>query len=335
MPPRNVAVLRALQLGDMLCAIPALRALRAAWPHARITLIGLPWAAQFARRFSRYLDDFLAFPGYPGLPEQAADADAFAAFVQQARARCFDLALQMHGDGRVTNRIVATLGARRTTGFTRFAEDGFLHYPEEGAEVRRLLALTQFLGAPCADAALEFPLGPEDEAELAAFAAARGLPAGPCICLHPGARSADKRWPPAHFAAIGDALHARYGLPIVLTGSAAEMPLTAAVREAMRAPAADAAGPISIGALAAQIARACLLVTNDTGVSHIAAALRVPSVVVFISTDLARWAPLDGALHRPVRDPSCSRIRRVLGEACRLLGAQATAPAPGLSLLPG
>ena len=74
---QKIAVLRALQLGDLLCAIPAIRALRHAYPHTEITLLGLPWAKSLVERFPNYFNRFILFPGYPGLPEQTYDAQAF------------------------------------------------------------------------------------------------------------------------------------------------------------------------------------------------------------------------------------------------------------------
>ncbi|WP_332675103.1 glycosyltransferase family 9 protein [Aromatoleum sp.] len=319
---KSIAIFRALQLGDMLCATPALRALRAACPHARITLIGLPWAKVLVARYPRYLDDFIAFPGFPGMPEQAADTAAFPAFLADVRARSFDLAIQMHGDGRITNGLVREFGVRCTAGFGIAPVSGlpgFLPYPEHGAEIRRLLALTDFLGAPAQGDHLEFPLNPSDEAELLDSGVATGLAPGRYICLHAGARSEARRWPPEHFAAVGDRLYEAHGLPLVLTGSQFETGLTAAVRKAMRAPAVDAAAPISAGALAALLRGARLLVCNDTGVAHIAAALHLPSVIVFRASDISRWAPLDRTLHRPVWAPGDRGLSEVLREARTLL----------------
>src|SRR5438132_335963 len=87
----TVAVIRALQLGDMLCAVPALRSLRTFRPDCRITLIGLPWADWFAHRFSHLIDDFQEFPGFRGIPERDWDAERFERFVKSVSERPFDL----------------------------------------------------------------------------------------------------------------------------------------------------------------------------------------------------------------------------------------------------
>lgn len=303
-PPKSILVLRALQLGDMLCAVPALRALRRAAPRARIALVGLPWAAAFAARFDSYVDEFIEFPGYPGLPERAVDVRALPAFFESIQARRFELAVQLHGSGSHVNSVTALFGAERSAGFfmpgdPRPDPEGFVPYPRSGTEVERLLSLTEALGAP-GDTALEFPLREDDQAQWRSLSARHDLVPGGFVCVHPGARWPSRRWFPERFAAVADALASR-GLSIVLTGSEAERPLTAAVAAAMRRrEAVDLAGRTSLGGLAALLSHAKLLVCNDTGVSHVAAALGVRSVVVATGSDVARWSPQDGGRHKVI-----------------------------------
>lgn len=321
----RVVVFRALQVGDMLCAVPALRALRAALPDARITLVGLPWAEQFAHRFSGYIDDFVRFPGDPAFPEQPFDSAALPGFQEEMRKRRFDLAIQLHGSGETSNRIVADFGAAITCGYTLADDLGnrdsacFRIYPEDGPEPLRLLELLHFLGAPATGHELEFPIDEEDERELRHSGLAADLALQRYVCIHPGARLRNKCWPAERFAHVADTLADEFGLSVVLTGSAKEADLTAAVAQHMRNKALDAAAPISIGAMAALMRGARLLVCNDTGVSHIAAGLRLPSVVIFSSADIRRWSPLDRQLHRCIRDPEGRQVDAVVSEARALL----------------
>lgn len=318
----KIAVFRALRLGDMLCAVPALRAIRASLPKAHITLIALPWAMQFAQRFRHFIDDFVAFPGHPSFPEQAVRENELAAFYDSMRSREFDLALQMHGSGEISNRIVGGFSARKTAGFVPVdasSLDYFLPYPSSGPEPLRLLRLVHFLGAAHTGDHLEFPLCDDDKHELENFHVVADLEPGSYICIHPGASTLHKCWPPERFAQIGDRLHQDFRLQIVLTGSASETGLAVAVAQRMKAKAIIAAAPVSIGAMAALMSRARLLVCNDTGVSHIAAALKLSSVVIFRTADMQRWAPLDRRLHRCVWDPNGRKVVSVLQEARSLL----------------
>ncbi len=332
-PVDRLLVFRALQVGDMLCAVPALRALRRAFPDAYITLVGLRWAGQFAQRFAAYLDEFIPFPGHPSLPEQPADAAAYANFIHRLRAHEFDLALQLHGSGELSNPVVREFSARVCTGFTRDPVrdgPGFIPYPAYGHESLRLLRLAAALGGDASDARPEFPLLPQDQAELDASGLPQRLAGKPYVCLHAGARDPARRWRPACFAALGDAL-SRQGMTIVLTGAEAEHALAGGIAARMRAPAVNAALPISLGAMALLMQRARGVVCNDTGASHIAAGLGVPSVVVFTREDpahLERWAPLDWRRHVCVVDSAGSAVTEVLGAATRVIADQARGSGP-------
>ena len=322
--PGSILIFRALQVGDMLCAVPALRALRTHFPEARIMLAGLPWAAAFSRRFDKYIDEFIEFPGHPALPEQASDADAFSAFIDSVSRRDIDLALQMHGDGSSSNAIVASFGTRQMAGFIPSgtlpdANGIFLPYPDHGHEIKRLLSLNALVGAESQDMTMEFPLEYEDHQDLSRQVFAADLISSRYVCLHVGARHRHKCWPAGCFAAVADQLSEAFELRIVLTGSAAEKSLAADVATRMRRPAINAACDMSLGALAALLAGASLLICNDTAVSHIAAAFHVPSVVVFVNSDSKRWAPLDRDSHRCVHDPLGQRQQEVFSQASDLL----------------
>ncbi len=333
---QHIVVLRALRgLGDFLCAVPAWRALRGAFPSAHITLIGLSEIRSLLGRFPGLFDEWLEFPGFPGIPERPAAVHDLPGFLTAVQARHFDLALQMHGSGGISNLFTMLLGASTTAGFYvpgQYCPDPrtFLAYPAHEPEIRRYLRLLQYLGLPAQADDLAFVTYPADHGALAEALAGQTLQAGRYICIHPGAHEAARRWAPELFAQVADSL-AGQGWQVVLTGSAAEQPLTAAVAGHMRAPVLDLAGRTGLGALAALLQGARLLICNDTGVSHLAAALRTPSVVIFLASDQARWAPLDRTRHRVVAWPAAPGARpedrlagttgaqRVLAEAQQLL----------------
>jgi ADP-heptose:LPS heptosyltransferase len=303
---KRIAILRALGgLGDFLCIVPALRSLRAALPDAEIVLVGLPAAKEWVNRFSRYLDRLLEFPGYPGLPEQHLQLQNIPAFLAEVQTQRFDLALQMHGSGQITNPLMVLFGAKRNAGF--FLPNGycpeadsFLPYSIHESEVRRYLRLLNFLKIPTQSEVLEFPVSAQDRQALRAVIETLQLHLDRYVCIHPGASVADRRWPIERFVEAADAIAER-GYQVVLTGTAEELTLTQAMAKAMQTEPINLAGYTSLGAMAALLKGAQLLVCNDTGVSHLADALQIPSVVIFTNADMARWAPLNRKLHSVIK----------------------------------
>ena len=311
MSVRRLAILRALHLGDFLLAVPALRSLRAGFPNAEITLIGLPWTEPFVRRYHRYLDRFVVFPGYPGIDEGSGDPEQVERFLAEQRAYGYDLALQMHGNGKVSLLLAFDLGARLTAGYYPETPPAGLAagapYPDDLPEVIRNLDLALLLGCPDTGAELEFPLTGEDHLQAHDLLNPLDTQRRPWIGLHPGSRSPARRWPAERFARVGDELARRYGAPIVITGSADEESVAREVAGQMVADSLVLAGQTSIGGLAAVIERLDLFVSNDTGPAHLAEAVGTPSITIFGPADPVRWASLDRVRHPIVRRPiGCS-----------------------------
>lgn len=321
--PKRIVILRALQLGDMLTVVPALRALRSAFPEASISLIGLPWERNFVERFHAYLDGFIEFPGFPGFPEQPAQIERIPEFITEVQERKFDVAIQMQGSGGISTPLIMLFGAKLNAGFYVpgvYCPDPerFLAYPLHEPELVRQIRLMEFLGIPSQGTHLEFPLSTQDWEEFHDIQGRYDLESCNYAVIHPGARDLARRWPTAWFAAVGDSL-AKRGLRVVLTGTADEAHLTSAVASQMETTALDLAGQTNIGSLGALLSASRLLISNDTGVSHMADALDLPSIILFTASDPYRWAPLNRQLHRVIAWATAAVPQVVLDEVDAIL----------------
>jgi ADP-heptose:LPS heptosyltransferase len=298
-PLRKIVLVRASRIGDFLCATPAFKALRNALPGAEITLVGLPIVHDLAVR-SLCIDRFIPFPGFPGIAEQLFDARHNLVFFRDMQAEGFDLAVQMHGSGVYSNPFTLLLGARVTAGFVRPGEnpgrlDAALPYPEKLHEIRKLLQLTEFLGAKSICEEPECPLRPEDHSEAEQLLQDVGRP---LIGIQPGARDAIKTWMPERFAAAANELQSYYGGTVVLLGGPGEENIAQAVREELKGASVLLCGKTkTLGALGSVIQRLAVLLTNDTGPAHFAYALGTPSVTIFGGTRPAEWGALNRNRH--------------------------------------
>jgi ADP-heptose:LPS heptosyltransferase len=321
--PKSIAILRALQLGDLLCTVPAFRALKTALPGSEISLIGLPWARDFVDRFQHYIDQFIEFPGYPGLPEQPVQVAHVPEFISDMQNKKFGLVLQMQGSGAITNPLVSLYQGNLTAGYYlpgQYCPDTtrFLPYPVGDNEIDRHLQLMEFLGIPSQGRHLEFPIRSKEWVEAHELQEQHDLYPDEYVCIHVGARLPERRWPAERFADVADGIVGT-GLKVVLTGVTDEMELVRQVESRMQTQPVNLAGKTSLGSMAAILSNSKLLISNDTGVSHLAAALKVPSIVIFMDSEPKRWAPLDKHLHRVVAWGSAASPQGILLEANDLI----------------
>ncbi|HEX8462326.1 MAG TPA: glycosyltransferase family 9 protein [Segetibacter sp.] len=319
---KKIAVFRALQIGDMLCAIPAIRALHNAYPSAEITLIGLPWAKILVERFD-YIHSLIVFPGYPGFPEQVVNKTAFPDILKNIQEQAFDLVVQMQGSGIISNPLTNLFAGKNIAGYFttgNYCPDKnlFIQYPQGIHEIERHLKLITSLGIDEVSTDLEFPILPEDQEDFAKA----GLPVEPgkYVIVHPGARGASRHWGVENFAAVADFCFEN-GLQVIITGTKEEAEITSGVINAMKHEAIDATDRTSLGAVAVLIKNAATLVSNCTGVSHIAAALKTKSIVISLDEEPYRWAPLNKTLHTTIDWATTPDIELVKQEINTLLFA--------------
>lgn len=311
---RKIGIFRALQLGDMLCAVPAIRALRKAFPAAEIILIGLPWAESFVSRFSNYLDRFIHFPGYEGLPEQPFDKEEYLSFLSAIQQENLDLLIQMQGNGNIVNAMMADWGATHLAGY--YNEESvvdsplFMPYPDYGLEKERHIQLMEFLGISVSGHDLEFPILPADEKEYNQLLLP--LIEDAYVVVHPGSRGYWRQWPPKFFAAMADEAAAQ-GYTVVVTGTANERDITTELIKCMHHQCIDLTGKTSLGAMALLIKKAHALIANCTGVSHMADALKTPSLIISMDGEPHRWSPANQELHHVIdwtKEPSFEEVFR-------------------------
>jgi ADP-heptose:LPS heptosyltransferase len=306
---KKIAVLRANALGDFIFAQPALEALRAAYPRAEIVLLGKAWHADYLRGRPGPVDRVEVVPPYRGVsepdtwpgPDGAGEAriDEFFARMQSER---FDLAIQMHGGGGNSNPFVRRLGARVSLGLRAPgapALDRWMPYLYWQPEVMRFLELVNLAEAPPVTVEPHIAVTPADR-EAASLALSED--GRPLVVLHPGASDPRRRWAPERFAAVGSAL-LESGYALALVGIPSEREVVDAVLRAMPAalvPATcDLCGALSLQALTGLLARAALVIGNDSGPRHLAEAVGAPTVGIYWCGNLINAGPATRTFHRP------------------------------------
>lgn len=315
---RNLLCVRLDALGDLLMTGPAIRALKRAHPERRITVLTSPAGAAIGQ-FMPGIDALVVHqaPWIKGTPPRTSADDRV--LLARLRAQEFDAAVifTVYSQSALPAAqfcyladIPLRLAHCRENPYQLLTDWVPETEPQQGVrhEVKRQIDLVAHADATADDDRLRLNLPAECFTRARTLLA--GLRLGPharWVLLHPGASAPSRRYPPASFARAADVLVHEHGCQVVYTGSAAEAGLIADIQAQMRAPSHSLAGRLDPGALGALIALAPVLVANNSGPAHIAAAVGTPVVVLYALTNLQHmpWHVESRVLYHDVPCKNC------------------------------
>ena len=319
-PPERILVVQPNWVGDAVMATPTLRAIRQLYPAAHISYLlrryvkpiynGMPWA-----------DKLITYR--TGKTKAKAGKGQFFDLAARLRARRFDLAILLPNSFK-SALVCKMAGIDRIVGYERdgrgfLISDKLLPVKERGKFiptpiVKYYLGIAQYLGSSDRDIRLELFVTESERREAEEVLARGGLdvrverPARgglpPLVILSPGAQyGAAKCWLPEYFAHLADRLIEQRGATVMISAAPRERAIVEQINRHMRHAAVDLSrAGLTLGALKEIVRRCDLMVTNDTGPRHIAAAFDVPVATIFGPTH-PEWTEIYFARERKVSVP--------------------------------
>ena len=298
---RRVLAVRLDNLGDVLMTTPAMAAIRQSAADAHITLLASPVGGALASSLPM-LDDVIAFdaPWVKGIGIREPDGIGHAEqrlVGRLARGRfdaavIFTVCTQSALPAALLCRLAGIplrLAHSRENPYdllTDWVPDPDTVRSGMRHEVARQLALVGSVGWRVRDDRLQMTVTPRQREHVRALLHGAGLTAGQrYLVVHPGASAPSRRYPAARFGRVADEVAARSGCVAVFSGDAAEQAVVDEARRAMTQRSIALAGRLDTGELAALIDGAQLLLANNTGPAHIAAAMGTPVVVLYALTN--------------------------------------------------
>lgn len=291
---KNILVVRTDRVGDVVLTIPSLRALKKSFPAAKLTVLALSGTRELLE-------------GSP-LVDEVIVADQYCGVIRMIRLlielfrKKFDLAVIYHTK-RWTNIICALAGIPVRLGYKNH-KFGFLlthqiedrRYLGEKHEALYCLDLLKYIGIDSQDLSLELPIARTAEEWAADLWDRDSLHLRSVVVLHPDAGCSTRRWPPESFARLAERLTLELGVRVVIVGGRSARLIAAEIINLFHAEVLDLTGQVTIAQCISLFRRAKLVISNDSGPAHVAAAVGVPLITLFMRIQQGinpeRWYPL-------------------------------------------
>ena len=296
--PKNILIIKPSSLGDIVLALPALTALRESFPDAKISWLIRPEFAPLLENHP-HLDDVVLFDR-KFLGKAWYNPRAFGSLLSliwRLRRSKFDLVIDLQGLFR-TASFAWLSRCKNRLGMTTARELARIFYTSRIPRDKDCIHLVDYhlkivRAAGASQTQVQFVLPADSAADdsVNRILTSHGLDADNYAVFIPGSVHRDKRWPIERFAALADRVSSQFGLSIIATGTAAEKDIVESLVNLAGVPIANLAGQTSLAELIALLKAAKLVVSNDTGPGHVAAALGVPLVMIFGPSNPIRLFP--------------------------------------------
>jgi lipopolysaccharide heptosyltransferase I len=292
--PGRIALIKPSALGDIVHSLPVLTALRRRFPSAHITWV-VNRAYESLLRGHPDLDETLPFDRQAVSGGWVKGMQTYGRFLRRLRSQPFDLVLDLQGLLRTGVMTMAT-GAKRRVGLAGAREGARWFYtdlvpvdnPHKTHAVDRYWRMAQALGAADEPKCFRVPI--DETARKAALALLEDCPR-PWLAVGVGARWRTKRWPPEHFAALVGQAQAGFGGTAIFVGAGDEKDLAQATAAQLKTSVKVLVGRTSLPQLVAVLSLADMMLANDTGPLHLAAALGRPVVAPYTCTQVRLTGP--------------------------------------------
>ncbi|MEI8217629.1 MAG: glycosyltransferase family 9 protein [Elusimicrobiota bacterium] len=301
---KQILLIKFSLVGDTILLIPAIRAVRAAYPGAKITFVCSEINAEIIRSCP-YVDAVIV----SDLPSLFNPFYLFR-FLRGINRRRYDVVVDFEQWFRFSALITFFIDAATKAGFKTAGQfrhwlfDIFVEHDEAHHEIACYADLLSALGISCADTALEWRTPPEASASAQKKLLSAGIGAGEkYMVIHPGSSHwVQKQWPEHRYAMLCNALVAMDDKKIILTGSSGEKALVRAVLSDVHdgSRVVSLAGELSLFELGAVLSNADVLVCGNTGVMHLACAVGTRILLINGPVSVEKWGP-QGSGHRVVQ----------------------------------
>jgi heptosyltransferase-2 len=310
-------------VGDAVMTIPALEAVKENFPKASLTVLARPWVIPVFETHPA-VDQVIPYSKGLGYYEDLLEFIRIIGILRRSR---YDMTILFQ------NAFEAALltylgGIKIRVGYNTDGRGFLLSHPVHRHkkvlkchQVEYYLSILRGMGWEAKSKDPEIFVAENDRATITRKLLSNGVGEGDFLLgLSPGAvYGPAKRWPADRFAIIGDRAVEQWGAKVVILGSQKEQDICTGVSQAMKHPALNLCGKTTLGEGMALINRCVFFITNDSGLMHVAAALNVPLLVIFGSTDPVATGPRSQfvkVVRNPVYCAPCLKPKCSIGYPC-------------------